>query len=141
MIDSVQIKNLDEIRKQFAAAPRIIEEELQQAVEGELRAMAQALAIYPGQRPRQRYKRTGRLGRGWTERKPAFTRSSAGIAATLRNPVSYAPFVQSAGSQAWFHRGRWVNTVEAEQLAFAGSNMAALERAANNAAKRIDRGG
>lgn len=132
----VSIRNLDEIRKQFADAPRRIEEALTTVSAEQLAAMAQQLALYPGTRPGQRYRRTGRLGRGW-EAKPVFRVGGSGVSAVLRNAVRYAPYVQVAGQQSWFHAGRWINTTDAVQLSFEQDNAVALERAAARVAKEF----
>lgn len=58
---------------------------------------------YPPQRPKQRYKRTGRLGARW---------KSAGTpdGARIYNEQPYAGYVvgdASGKGQAWMHAGRW----------------------------------
>ena len=58
---------------------------------------------YPPERPGQRYKRTGRLGRSWS-------RLTALVLAALDNTAPYSGYVVGDGKgqgQAWFHRGRW----------------------------------
>lgn len=60
---------------------------------------------YPPPPPGSKYKRTGRLGRGWLQR----TEGAQGIV-RLENVTPYAPWVQGY-QQAWMHVGRW-ETVE-----------------------------
>jgi hypothetical protein len=62
------------------------------------------LAKYPPERPKQRYRRTGRLGNAWT-----VTTRLTGNGATLAasNDTPYAKWVQDKPSQAWMHQGRW----------------------------------
>ena len=58
---------------------------------------------YPPERPRQRYVRTGQLGRSWGAR-----RSPGG--ATIFNNRPYARYVvgdDKGKGQAWMHAGRW----------------------------------
>lgn len=58
---------------------------------------------YPAARPGQRYKRTGRLGRGWRS-------GVRGRAVYIENVTPYAGYVVGDGKgkrQAWMHRGRW----------------------------------
>lgn len=62
------------------------------------------LAKYPPERPRQRYRRTGRLGNAWT----VTTRLTGnGATLTASNDTPYVKWVQDKPSQAWMHQGRW----------------------------------
>lgn len=68
------------------------------------------MAKYPAQRP-TRYRRTGDLGRHWTE---TLRRVAGGLLGELGNAVrsrrngqAYGPFVQEARRQARIHRGYW----------------------------------
>lgn len=62
------------------------------------------LAKYPPERPKQRYRRTGRLGNAWT----VTTRLTGnGATLTASNDTPYAKWVQDKPSQAWMHQGRW----------------------------------
>lgn len=62
------------------------------------------LKTYPPARSGQRYRRTGRLGAGWS-----VTTRLTGNGATLSaaNDVEYAKWVQNKPTQAWMHKGRW----------------------------------
>jgi hypothetical protein len=58
---------------------------------------------YPPERPGQRYKRTGRLGRSWKV-------STRGQSVIIENTAPYSGYVVGDGAgqrQAWMHRGRW----------------------------------
>ena len=58
---------------------------------------------YPPERPGQRYKRTGRLGRSWKV-------STRGQLVVIENTAPYSGYVVGDGAgqrQAWMHRGRW----------------------------------
>ena len=58
---------------------------------------------YPAPRPKQRYRRTGDLGRGWRA-------GVRGKAVYIENEMPYAGYVVGDGKgqrQAWMHRGRW----------------------------------
>ena len=61
---------------------------------------------YPPVPPRSKYKRTGRLGRGWLHR----TEGAQGIV-RLENVTPYAPWVQGY-QQAWMHKATGWETVE-----------------------------
>lgn len=68
------------------------------------RVMSQmAVKGYPPQRPGQRYRRTGNLGRNWYAR-PV----DRGV--VIGNRMDYAGYVVGDArgqGQAWMHRGRW----------------------------------
>ncbi len=58
---------------------------------------------YPPERPGQRYKRTGALGRGW-----GVTFNPASV--TIHNRMGSSGYVVGdgrGGRQAWMHKGRW----------------------------------
>lgn len=62
------------------------------------------MKVYPPPRPRQRYRRTGTLGRRWTKRVRS---SSDGVVGVVGNNTTYAPWVQSSRFIAWMHKDRW----------------------------------
>lgn len=68
------------------------------------------MSNYPPERPGQRYKRTGNLGRSWDV---SFTaRSMDGIEQSIFTELDYSPYVEKAPGdgepdQAWMHVGRW----------------------------------
>jgi hypothetical protein len=51
------------------------------------------------------YRRTGRLGRGWSV---SVSVLSGSVQIRLGNPVPYSPLVQGERTQARMHRGRWI---------------------------------
>ena len=55
--------------------------------------------------PKPTYQWTYTLKRGWTSK-------VQGWQAIIGNNVAYAPYVQDADRQAWFHRGRWATTAD-----------------------------
>ena len=60
---------------------------------------------YPPQLPNQRYRRTGRLGRG---RRQIVNRTPSAVEAIARNDgVPYNVWVIRTATQAGIHRGRW----------------------------------
>jgi hypothetical protein len=104
---SITYKNLQEIIDGFQALPRYVGADVRDSLTPVIGDLKQALAIYPAERPGQRYQRTGALGRGWVEAKPQFIIKAAGaIDMRLSNPVSYTDLVQGE-RQAWMHAGRW----------------------------------
>lgn len=136
MSAGIAITGLDAVRSQFAEAARLIEAELDRQIKPEFAAMRTQLQSYPAKRPRQTYIRTGTLGRGWAAAS-TYVVGRGGVTARLTNQVRYAPYVQTDRGQPWFHRGRWINTVEQVQQAFAESNARALQRAADRVAKQL----
>ena len=74
---------------------------------------------YPSERPRQKYKRTGRLFRSWKIDSDGKTRYTIENTAA-REGRRYGHYVVGDAygtSQAWMHRGRWLlfrNVVEQE---------------------------
>jgi hypothetical protein len=63
---------------------------------------AKGLQYYPPKPSRSKYVRTYNLRFGWQANK-----WGDGTKIKIINAVSYAPFVQGDGEQAWFHKGRW----------------------------------
>jgi len=65
---------------------------------------------YPPERPGQRYRRTGNLGRSWDV---SFqSRSMDGLEQSIFTELDYSPYVEKAPGdgepdQAWMHEGRW----------------------------------
>jgi hypothetical protein len=53
------------------------------------------------------YKRTGKLGQGWT-----VNFENGGLSAVVGNNVPYGPLVQKAGEQAGFHQNNWLTDQE-----------------------------
>lgn len=76
---------------------------------------------YPPPPPGSRYKRTGRLGRGWVHR----IEGPRGIT-RLENVTPYAPWVQGP-LQARIHRGRW-ETVESVMARYRERMVESLRR-------------
>lgn len=65
--------------------------------------------FYPPERPGQRYRRTGKLGDGWTQRQ--YGRYHV----TFSNKTPYASYVvgdSTGDGQAWMHAGRWWLAIE-----------------------------
>ena len=56
------------------------------------------------------YKRTGKLGQAWLTRVEG---NSTLLVGHVGNAIEYAPYVQSAATQAWMHRGRWRTDAQA----------------------------
>ena len=133
----VEIKDLDKVRAQFAGAEKDIEAALDAEIHPLMDAMRKQLQAYPATRPRQKYQRTDKLARGW-DAGFSYVVGKGGVHARLANTVRYTPYVQTDARQAWFHRGRWINTVEHVQQVFASDMARALERAADTVAKELD---
>ena len=84
---------------------------------------------YPPERPGQRYKRTGRLGRSWKV-------STRGQSVIIENTAPYSGYVVGDGKgqgQAWMHKDRWYRAravVDEEAKVLPAALKAALVRAA-----------
>jgi hypothetical protein len=124
---AVTYRGIDEIIRGFGVLPREVAVTVRRALDPVWRDMKGALASYPAERPGQRYKRTGNLGRGWTEARPAYVvKADGGIDARITNPVSYTDQVQGDAQMIWF-KGRWTlaSTIVTE---FEGDITIAVER-------------
>lgn len=98
---------LDEIIKGFDALPSQVNTDVRDELRPVLRDMKGRLATYPGERPRQKYRRTGRLGRGWVNTQERYiVRGAGSIDLVLTNPVEYVDRVQGDDQSIWFI-GRW----------------------------------
>jgi hypothetical protein len=107
MSAGIVVTGLDQIIAGFRALPQQVGSDVREALRPVLRDMKGRLATYPGERPNQRYRRTGALGRGWTNTQERYVvRSGGGVDMTLTNPVSYVDQVQG-DDQGIFFIGRW----------------------------------
>jgi len=59
---------------------------------------------YPPAPPSSTYRRTGTLGKSWTQK---VTGGRGGWLAVIGSFLNYAPYVQDRDRQAQVHRGRW----------------------------------
>jgi hypothetical protein len=100
---SIDIDGLDLVLRGVDAFGKAAEEELTKAIRSALSRVGRQLAVYP---PPLNYRRTGNLGRGWTNAQPQISASGAGVRGELTNVVSYADRVQG-DRQAPIHVGRW----------------------------------
>lgn len=92
------------IRKLTAIEPqRVAAEPLRKAA----LALAGRLAVYPSPPSGSTYRRTGTLGRAWTQQ-------GAGLRYVVGNNVRYATYVQGP-DQAQMHRGRWLTADKAAE--------------------------
>lgn len=107
MSAAIVVTGLDEIIRAFDALPQQVNSDVRESLRPVLRDMKGRLATYPGERPNQRYRRTGRLGRGWTGTQERYVvRGGGGIDLTLTNPVDYVDRVQGDDQSIYF-LGRW----------------------------------
>lgn len=83
---------------------------LYDATEASLAILHDDIARYPAPPPRSTYRRTGLLGRTWTER---VTLKGGGVEGELGNNARdrrgriYGPYVQDHERQSRYHAGRW----------------------------------
>lgn len=130
----LEVKGLDALLARFAAAPRLIEEQLEDAGDTILAAGIALLADEPSPPSGSRYVRTHKLSRAWRETDRRFVVAGNSRSVVLRNATPYLGVVQVQATQATVHRGRW-ETIEGAQakiaplaeqkLAEAGANVAA----------------
>lgn len=74
-------------------------------------AVVNRMADYPPQRP-SLYRRTGTLGRRWTQTQPAMNENTTELVVKVGNNTSYGPWVQSKQFQAEIHQGYWQTDME-----------------------------
>ena len=101
---TVQVKGDKQLLKKMLNRA-VIDGELLEAVDKAGVVVTKRLQTYPPARPSSTYDRTGTLGRKWQVR--SFVKRPSSFVSEVTNPVSYAPYVQAADSQAWMHAGRW----------------------------------
>lgn len=98
----VEITHLPGVQAALAAAKGKIPLALIKASTQARRLLVAELKQYPPAPTGSRYRRTGRLGRGWERAKGI----NGGMGFQLINPIEYAGLVQG-DDQAWMHAGRW----------------------------------
>lgn len=65
------------------------------------------MADYPAPPTGSTYRRTGTLGRRWTQTQPDVSINATELVVKVGNNTSYGPWVQDEQFQARVHRGRW----------------------------------
>lgn len=133
------VDGLDELLARFRAAPRIIEEELEDAGDTILAAGIALLADEPAPPGGSRYVRTHKLSRAWRETDRRFVVAGNSRSVVLRNPTPYLAWVQVQATQAKVHRGRW-ETIEGAQAKIAPLAEQKLAEAGANTAARLAKG-
>lgn len=107
MPTGIRTTGIEQIIRAFDTLPQTVGDSVKDALGPVWKDLARQLAIYPGELPNQTYRRTGNLGRGWTEATPIYiVTAGGGIDARLENAVSYADQVQGEGQMTIFS-GRW----------------------------------
>ena len=130
------VDGLDELLARFRAAPRIFEEELEDAGDTILAQAISRLAAEPSPPAGSRYVRTHRLSRGWRETDRRYVVAGNSRSIVLRNPTPYLGWVQVQATQATVHKGRW-ETIEEAQTAVAPFAEQKLAEAGANTAARL----
>lgn len=132
----ITVTGLDQIIQGFRVLPSQVGSDVRESLRPVLRDMRGQLARYPAERPGQRYRRTGRLGRGWTETQERYVvRGGGSIDLILENRVDYVDQVQG-DDQGILFIGRW-QTVSSIQTAFEGDIVIAVEDGVVNAMRRL----
>jgi hypothetical protein len=104
-------KDLAALQMRLAEMPEIAEGRVGDAMEAGLLHLAGAAADYPPAPAESTYRRTGTLGRLWTQARPVVAGvQGALVQGRIGNRTPYGPYVQDPAQQAWFHRGRWQTT-------------------------------
>ena len=139
MPPALEVKGFDALLARFAAAPRIIEEELEDAGDTILAAGIALLADEPAPPGGSRYVRTHKLSRAWRETDRRFVVAGNSRSVVLRNPTPYLAWVQVQATQAKVHRGRW-ETIEGAQAKIAPLAEQKLTEAGANVAAALAKG-
>lgn len=127
---------LDELIKGFGVLPSQVNSDVRDSLRPVLRDMKGRLATYPGERVHQKYRRTGRLGRGWVNAQERYViRAGGGIDLILQNPVDYVDEVQGDDQSIYF-QGRW-ETASAVLTSYEGDLTIAVEDGVVNAMRRL----
>jgi hypothetical protein len=107
MVDvSIELDGLKGFIKQVAKFSKT-NEEVHPAFKESEKAIKRDLQKYPA--PKPTYQRTFKLRRSWHYRSP---RKGGLIGRFYSEGVSYAKYVQDEKTQAWMHRGHWLNTIQ-----------------------------
>lgn len=133
---TIKVEGIEAIRARYSQAPKIIDQLLKQAARDLIALGVTKLAAYPALRTGQKYRRSGRYGRGWTDSPTRYGVGAGGITVFKRNTTSYGPFIADPQRQSWFHRGRWA-TVDDAQTLMEQAAPARLDHAAQQAAKSL----
>lgn len=105
MSASVEIIGLENLIARWRGAPKIVQEEMSDALDTAFSRVIPHLATYPPETGGS-YVRTYKLRRGWTQTDRKFVVRGGEISARLTNPVGYVKWVQG-DEQAKVHQGRW----------------------------------
>lgn len=133
---AIVVTGLDEIIHSLHALPAQVGSDVRESLRPVLRDMKGRLATYPGERVNQRYRRTGRLGRGWVNAQERYiVRAGGGIDLLLTNPVDYVDEVQGDDQSIMF-LGRW-ETASAVLTSYAGDITIAVEDGIVAAMRRL----
>lgn len=112
MAVGITVDGLEQLVRGLEAAPRIIVEEMDDALSTILGDVTRDLASYPPPPPQSTYVRTGDLGRGWTEANERLVaRANGSVSLRLTNNVEYASLVQGPDQTA-VHQGTGWRTAE-----------------------------
>lgn len=103
MSNAIELRGDTALINALQRFPERAERELRGVSDRALLSGVAFLKYYPPLEPHQR---KFILRKFWTSAKPSFQRIGGGFLGTIGNPVAYAPFVQSAERQAWFHKAR-----------------------------------
>ena len=78
---------------------------------GAMARVVDRMADYPPPPSGSGYRRTGTLGRRWTQTQPSVTATATELVVKVGNNTKYGPWVQNEQFQAGMHRGRWQTDV------------------------------
>lgn len=99
---TIQIDGIDKIVRKLGKVEGV--SKLRPAMQRAVYRLQARMAQYPAVPPNSTYKRTGTLGRKWTNKVEV---ASGIIRGKVGNNTEYAPLVQSYRFQARQHRNRW----------------------------------
>lgn len=128
---TIDLRGVDEYLSVLAPLESV--EILRDPMQRGLYRLQGGMATYPQQGSGSTYRRTGTLGRRWTNAIPAIAATMQGLQGRIGNNTVYGPLVQSHAHQARVHRGRWQTdemVMQRELPAIQGDFEDAIRRAA-----------
>ena len=113
--DPVTASGFEQFERDLERFQRAIEQAVEempatvgQKIEQALLLLQGQAAIYPAERPGQKYIRTGTLGRRWTTAQRYYSSGEGGfLVGTVGNNTWYGPLVMDEEEQMPVHQGRW----------------------------------
>jgi hypothetical protein len=97
----IEIRGLDELYDRLGKV--VASETLYPPMHRALLDLQYRMAQYPDPPAKSTYQRTNTLKREWTAATPQIDAHTGGVTGRVGTVTEYAPLVQKAGEQAWYH--------------------------------------